>query len=138
VKKYLITILILAMILPAFINAQEHKHDPIKPKHGGEIVAVGDHTAALEVLHDAKAGTMTIYVMDAHGTKALGIGDAIKLNVAAEKKTQVTMQAVDLKGGKASTFTVQHAVLKNGHLHGKIVITIGGKRYQPGLPHKAH
>jgi hypothetical protein len=40
-----------------------HGHDHEAP-HGGTLIALGDHFAHLEIIHDATTGTITVYVLD--------------------------------------------------------------------------
>ncbi|MGE4159164.1 MAG: hypothetical protein AB7F75_08715 [Planctomycetota bacterium] len=115
-----------------------HEHEAIKPSHDGVIIEVGEHAAVVEVVHDEKAGTMEIWVMDAHG-KPLAIEDAPRINLMVHdgdhaKPVQVTTNPVDAKDGKTDRFSAQDEKLK-GHLEGRISIKIEGKPYQVALPH---
>lgn len=40
-----------------------HSHHHEAP-HGGTLIALGDHFAHLEIIHDATTGTITVYVLD--------------------------------------------------------------------------
>jgi hypothetical protein len=40
-----------------------HGHDHEAP-HGGTLIALGDHFAHLEIIHDATTGAITVYVLD--------------------------------------------------------------------------
>src|SRR5262245_66348008 len=39
-------------------------HEEHKAPHGGEILELGEEAAHLELLHDAAAGKLTVYVLD--------------------------------------------------------------------------
>jgi len=137
-KKLIMTLIMMAMFVATFVQGEEghshsHGHAKIKASHGGRILDVGK-AAHLEYVHDAKTGKITIYVLDGEGTKALGLADAIRINVSTGK-VQVVMSALNLKDGKSSTFEAQNDVLKNEHLEGKLSIKIDDKKYSVAIPH---
>lgn len=135
-KKIIITLVLLALSLPGFIQAEGgHNHAPVEPKHGGRILHVGDHAAFFEYVHDAKAGKVTVYILDGKGEKPLGVGDAIKINVSGKNKKQIITKAIKLKDGKSSTFEATDDALKNAHLEGKLVVKVDGKKYNVTIPH---
>lgn len=45
-----------------------HTHDPL---FGGALVELGDHFANLEVVYDADAGALDLYLLDGHAEKAV-------------------------------------------------------------------
>ncbi len=51
---------------PAAPVAGAHAH--VAP-HGGTLIEIGDHQFAMELVHDAAAGRLTAYVLDAHAEK---------------------------------------------------------------------
>jgi hypothetical protein len=46
-------------------HAHGHGHDHVAP-HGGTLVVLGDEAFHLELVRDAEAGRLTVYVLDAH------------------------------------------------------------------------
>lgn len=48
---------------PLHSSAGEHHHPS---PHGGVTVELGEHQFQLDVLHDSTAGTLSVWVMDAH------------------------------------------------------------------------
>lgn len=47
-------------------NAKESPHHAHTAPHGGALVELGDHQYNLELVRDAAAGTLTVYVLDGH------------------------------------------------------------------------
>ena len=43
-----------------------HTPHDFKPQHGGQLVELGDHEPMVEIVHDAAAGVITLYVFDDH------------------------------------------------------------------------
>lgn len=68
-----------------------HAHDP---KFGGFLVELGDHFANLEIVHDAEAGSMTVYVLGAHAE------DTVK------SSTEELSLSIDVHGDEPLTFTL--------------------------------
>ncbi len=70
-----------------------HHHDSV---HGGVAVELGEHQFQLDVLHDAKAGSLTAWVMDAHVENFVRVPlKGIALSVVAEGKTNaLTLEPV--------------------------------------------
>jgi hypothetical protein len=51
--------------------------------HGGVLVEIGEHQANLEIVHDAAAGTLSIYVLDSHAENFVRLS-APSLSVGSE------------------------------------------------------
>lgn len=130
-------LMVTALALPRSAQGDDgHGHPVVNPSHGGTIIEVGHRTAHLELIHNAKTGEVTIHVSDGNGKAEMGLADAIRINVSSkDKKTQVVMRALNLKGGQASLFDAEDPVLKTGHLEGKISLRIGGKKFSVEIPH---
>ena len=96
-----------------------HVHGP----RGGEVLEVGDHVLHLEVLHDAAAGKLTVYVLDAALKAEAELAEApvAQIRVAGEP------QAIPLTGS-GSTWSVTHEVFK-GRPEGRLAVKTGGKSY---------
>ena len=73
--------------------ANTHAH---KAPRGGALVELGDHEANIEILADPTSGTVTGYVLDAHASNPVRIGQpSIHLMLTLPSgETSVTLQAV--------------------------------------------
>lgn len=113
------------------VAADEKKEEEHKAPHGGVLLEVGEEVAHLELVHDPKEGTATIYLLDGKAEKAVAIKDAPKLNLmTADGAKQVVTKAVEPdKEGLASQFVAKDDALKADPLKGRIAITIGDKKY---------
>lgn len=104
----------------------EHKHDDHdhhhEAPHGGTLVILGDHFAMLELVLDPKEGSLTGYVLDGEGEKAVRLAQPnIELRISADsgKTTEtITLEPVASpltgeKTGDTSEFRGVHEKLKN-------------------------
>ena len=97
-----------------------HVHD-FQPKHGGQIVELGDHEPLVEMVHDDVLGVITLYVFDDHQSP-MTIDKAPVFNLS-EPVEQVKAT------GSGSEWKFEHDGLK-GHPHGaSLRIEIGGKTF---------
>jgi hypothetical protein len=108
-------------------NEHDHHHGP----HDGEIVEVGDDKRThIEIVHDEKAGKLTIYVFGKDMKTAVNIADAPKLNLKSSKgNKQLEMS------GKDSQWEATDELLKeepNGRVQLKLA---DGKKYNVRLDH---
>lgn len=111
---------VLIFSFSAFSFAEEHA----KPAHGGIILEVGEEAAHIELVHDAKAGKVTLYIMGADAKTPLALKEAPKLNLKTEKgNAQIAMK------GSASTFEATDDALKSDPLKGRISLTVADKQY---------
>jgi hypothetical protein len=124
-------ILTLAGSRPAV--AEEH----IGP-HKGAIVEWGEEEYHLEVVTDAKAGTVTVYVYGGEADLKAGKARAIDarslvMTVKADKTVTVKLEPAPAKGdadGTASVFTGKHAVFsRDAKLTGTVSGKVGAKPY---------
>ena len=119
--------LLFALVVTGTHVAAEEEH---KAPHGGLLLETGDEAAHLELVHDAAAGKVTVYILDDKATGALAIADAPKLNLKTEKgNAAVALTAVDAKDGKASKYEATDDALKSKTLNGRIACTIKEKKY---------
>ena len=102
-------------------DGEDHagSHD-IKAKNGGTIVHLEDHGPCMEVVYDAKAGTLKLYMVDAHG-------DALELEEAPTANIEKDATVVKATGSK-SMWTFTHDNLKE-HPHVEFVIKVGDKTF---------
>jgi hypothetical protein len=110
-------------------QAPAHAHEG---KHGGALVDLGDHEGHLEVVHDAKAGTLSAWVTDAD-LKPVAV-EAPVVNLTAGGVQVPMMPAA---GGTSPTdaWTATHEALKADPLEGRIRVKIGDRTYQAAIPH---
>jgi len=109
---------------------QPEEHGAHEAKHGGELVALGDHAAHIEVLHDDGAGTVTVYVYDG-AVEPMEPDAAPVFNFVTDEGPQsVTAVATD----GAWIFT--HEALKDEPQKARFLVKLGGKSYSPDFAHK--
>ncbi|MCW8131965.1 MAG: hypothetical protein KIS92_16585 [Planctomycetota bacterium] len=139
----------LALVCAAFlaacvlngVRAEEHHHDHdhgAKGPHGGALQELGDKDDThAELMHDEKAGKLTLYLIGKDGKTPVAIKDAPKLNLKAKDgNKQIEMKAVDAKEGAASQYEATDDALKADPLDGRISITLAdGKKYNVKLDH---
>lgn len=109
---------------------EAHAHGP----HGGHVLELGSaHAAHLEVVHDDRAGTLTIYVLGADSKTALAASKPpeLKLNTSSGPKVLATKP----KDTSNTVFTVTDDALKGKEPEGRISIEVDGKTYNPDLEH---
>lgn len=106
--------------------------------HKGPVVEWGEEEYHLEIVADAKAGTVVVYVYGNHEELDKGTAKAIDakslvLTIKGEKSVTIKLDPMPAKGdpaGKASQFTGKHAVFsKGGKLEGSVSGKVGTKPY---------
>ena len=132
----------LALLPAGGLRAQGHSH--VGP-HKGPVAEWGEEEYHLEVVPDAKAGTVTVYVYGDHDELHKAIPRAIDaqglvLTIKADKAVTIKLdpkpQEKDPKG-KASVFTGKHEVFgKQAKLTGTISGKAGGKPYSGDFKQK--
>jgi hypothetical protein len=120
---------------PAAPAAHEHPAAP----HGGEIVELGDEVAHLEIVHDATAGSLTIYALAADVSTPLAI-EKPTVNLAGKGgPVQIPLNATKTGAdGKADVWSATHPALETDPLDGRVRVTIDGKTYNPSLEPEGH
>ena len=109
-------------------GGQSHEDEHGKAPHGGEIITVGDDVLHLELVHDAEAGKITIYVYDGEVKNPLTLAKAPVINLTTpdgDKQLAVT--------GSGSQFAASDPALKIEPLAGRISLEYDGKPYQVSL-----
>ena len=105
-----------------------HQHD-FQPKHGGTLVELDahGHGPMIEILHDEKAGVVTMHVMT-HGQQPQSLAKAPTLQLPAAKK--------EVQGaGKDALWTFTDEALK-AHLElMRFKLEIGDKSFAPEWKH---
>lgn len=121
----------------------EHAH-PTKGPHGADLIELGNEEYHAELVHDDAAGTVTIYILDAHAETAVPI-DAAELTINLKHEGQVEQfklaaspEATDPQG-KSSRFTSSDAELGEDLEHEgaepRLVVTINDKQYRGKIEH---
>jgi hypothetical protein len=130
-------------ILPAGARADE-KGTHVGP-HKGAVVEWGEEEFHLEVVSDAKAGTVTVYVYGDHDELHKGVprainADGLVMTVKADKAVTIKLEPSRQKldpAGKASVFTAKHAVFNSdAKLSGTISGKVGTKPYSGDFKQK--
>ncbi len=98
--------------------------------HGGSVIELGDHAAFLEVVHDATAATVQVYVTDGNGDP-LTPDDAPVLNFTSDG-TPAQLVAT----GEGGTWTFADPALESDPEHARIRIAVAGKTFTPELAHQ--
>lgn len=107
---------------------EKHEHGGKGP-HGGAIVEVGDkEDHHVELVHDDKAGKITVYFLLADQKTAFNVKEAPKLNL----KTKAGNKQLELKGAD-SKWEVTDDVLKEGPNGRMSVVLPDGKKYNVKL-----
>lgn len=140
-----------------------HAHGEKGP-HGGALVALGGHSAHLEIVLDAASGKVTAYVLDGDAANPMTIqmekleftftkehaheGDEKKKPAdALPEAAMLTLLAVDAAEGATSQFAGESADLKGADEFDAVLlaITVNGKEfkdvnfeYPKGNEHLAH
>ena len=114
---------------------EDHDHGAKGP-HGGSIVELGDEEYHAEVVVDADAHTLRVFVLGKDAKTASPIA-AKEVTITPEEKKALTLKAVPLDGegaDKSSRFELVdeaavHSLLDAGMLHGNLNVKIGDKPY---------
>jgi hypothetical protein len=101
------------------------------------LIEVGNGIAHVEFVHDAKAGTVTLYVAGKDPKTPMKLTHAPDLKLTTAKGQEVVnTKPVGGAADGASQFQVTHALLKTDPLEGRITIKIEGKIYNPDIAHE--
>lgn len=121
-------------------GATVHNH-PTEGPHGQPLIELGNEDYHAELVHDDKAGTVTIYILDSGATKEVAIDAAeVTINLKhGDHAEQFPLAAEPDESGKASKFvsTDSHlaAHLDEEGAGGELVVTIDGTQYRGALAH---
>lgn len=127
----------MAVIQAAPPAAHDHAH-PTEGPHHGTLIELGKEDYHAELVHDEKADTVTIYILDGAVAKAVPIqAKQITLNMrAAGKSQQFPLVAVRQQGdpeGSASAFAATSKQISQSlDAHGatgRLNVEISGKMY---------
>lgn len=113
-----------------------HGHEAKGP-HGGEVAVVGDEVAHLEIVHDEKAGDLTLHVLGADVKTPKAIAAPVLNLTTKSGPVQIPFEAVGAGAdGTAAQWKARHDALKADPLDGRVRVTIDGKTHQVSLAHE--
>jgi len=121
----------------------EHAH-PTKGPHHGTLVELGAEEFHAEVVHDDKAGVLTVYLLDASAKQpTTSESSELVINVKlSDKPAQFTLTAKtdDTQGGFTAYSLASKELLDTLHNSStaKLSIIINGKPYSGTIPHDDH
>jgi hypothetical protein len=116
-------------------TTKEPAHEDHTAPHGGSILELGEEEAHVEVVHDPKAGVLTLYVFgkDLHSPVAVA---APKILLAGKELAPSPLDAGP--GGTATSWRLSDPALAVDPLDGRLRITIGGTTHQTPLEPAGH
>lgn len=121
----------------------EHAH-PVEGLHGGELIELGKEEYHAELVHDEKAGTITVYILDAPAKAAVPIDAAevtinLKHQGQAKQHKLVALPDANDPQGKSSRFVSTDPELGEDLEHEgaepQLVVAINGKQYRGKIEH---
>ena len=121
----------------------EHEH-PTEGPHHGALVELGAEEFHAEVVHDDKAGVLTVYLLDAAAKEPAKSESAeVMINVKHDgKPAQFTLAAkTDGAEGGFTEYSLASKELLDALHEGssaKLSLTINGKPYSGTVPHEDH
>ena len=128
---------------PEMATADPHVH-PTEGPHHGMLIELGNEEYHAELVHDEAAGSVTVYLLDASGQKAVPIAASeLQLNLSHDGEAkQFTLpaspEATD-PSGMASRFSSSDAELAeeldHEHSAAQLVVSIEGKQYRGAIQH---
>ena len=120
-------------------GGHEHDHDgghghahASEGAHGGTLATLGNHAAHLELLHDGDAGSLSVYVLDAEGSRPV-VPDAPPLLKLSGEAGPIEVAGTVLDDpADGSGFRYEHEGLV-GDPAGRVSVRIGGKEFHADL-----
>ena len=122
----------------------DHGAHPTEGPHGGGLIELGDEEYHAELIHDAAAGTVTIYMLDGHVEAAAPIDAAdLTVMVTHDGNRESFKLAADPDAGdpteKSSRFVSSDAELAEHLDHegetAKLMVKIAGRSYSGDIAH---
>lgn len=127
----------LLAVAAAGCTQDAHDHDHAHPEHGpngGELVELGDHVAHLEVLHDANAQKVTIYVLDQDLKPSMAENIPALMLQSPDGPKKLTANPTDEK----HHWTFEDPLLGKEPESGRFRLKVGGVEYSPDFPEAHH
>jgi hypothetical protein len=127
-------------------DAHAHSHAEEGP-HGGSLIEIGEEEFHAELVHDTKAGTATVYILDSAAKASVPIeATEITINLKHDGKGEQLKLAASPDAndaqGKSSRFVSSDAELTK-YLHdeaieAELAVTINSKPYRSKIEHAHH
>lgn len=123
--------------------AEEHGHASKGP-HGGDLIELGNEEYHAELVHDEKAGSVTVYILDSGAKTSVPIeAPEVMINLKHDGRGEQFKLAASANPGdapgKSSRFASTEAELVKDLDHegaeAQLVLTINGKPYRGALEH---
>lgn len=115
-----------------------HAHPEHGP-HAGMLIELGEEEYHGELVHDEKAGTVTVYLLDGAGKNSVGIEAAeVTINVkqgekASQFKLAASRESTDPEGKSSKFVSSEKALgeaLDDEKAEAHLVVSIGGKQFR--------
>ncbi|MGD9853657.1 MAG: hypothetical protein AB7U20_01780 [Planctomycetaceae bacterium] len=121
-------------------HVHDHDHHAHAAPHGGHLIELGEHQYNAEIVLEAEAGRLVVYVLDAHAENAFPV-PLEQIEFSVEGGAPITLTAEPQDGepeGQSSRFVAAGAAVTFGdieELHGSLKIEINGSSYTGALTH---
>lgn len=111
---------------------ETEEHHAHEAKHGGDLIALGDHEGFLEVKLDHDAGTLSAWVFMGEGMSPASLDSAPILNLMTDAgPKQLTAEMSD------GAWVFADEVLKGEPQSPRFRLVVAGKTYSPEWDHHA-
>lgn len=130
------------------VSEQGHDHDhgdehghPSEGPHHGALIELGNEEYHAELVHDDKAGTVTVYILDSAAKKPVAIDAAdVTVNIKHDGEgAQFKLTADGAIDGKAATFVSSETALAEAldeeGAETQLVVAIAGKQFRGNVAH---
>lgn len=119
--------------------APEAAHDHTAP-HGGELIELGEEEAHVELVHDRKTATITVWVYGKSLSAPASVESPTILLASKDGPKELKGVAVDAPAGTttSSTWKFTDPALDADPLDGRIRVTVDGKTHQSPLESGEH
>jgi hypothetical protein len=120
--------------------ASSATHEDHRAPHGGSLLELGEEEAHVEVVHDPKAGVLTLHVYGKDLKSPVAVPPPTILLSAAGGPRTLTPTALDAEPGRtsATTWRLVDPALATDPLDGRLRITVNGKQHQTPLEPAGH
>lgn len=115
-------------------------HEEHKAPHGGEILELGEEAAHVEVVHDAKAATLTLYVYGKDMDTPVAVEPPTILLASKDGPRELKPTALDAKAGAtaSTSWRLADPALSSDPIEGRVRVTVAGTAYQSPLEPSGH
>ena len=120
-------------------NSHDHDDGNEQGPHGGTLLAVGDHVAHLELVHDVEHGSYLFYVYGEDLETSASPDEPPAINLKTDEgPKQIAAQARHDAGGSVSFYEARDPAFRHEGSEGQIAVMLDGKRYFLPLPNHHH